>query len=238
MLLTIFLFKIKDYLSSIGSANGSSRKNAKVSNLQIVNNNNDASSLAGSPTTHSLSPQSHHNLSPISYSTQVPSPLTNNSNLSTSTASIIPLQNVKTNTKKLFLVPNILASPSIPTSSVPSPVNATTHHLQHSHYPHAIASSLSQMPMPTINNHLYQTATSTNVANQLLSAFGSSNGSQTSGFFYDSGFQTTLDQIKMENNATPHIHHTNLSRSMLADVMEKNNNKIIELEMKHSSLAN
>lgn len=68
-----------------------------------------------------------------------------------------------------------------------------------------------------------------------MSAFGSSNGNQTSGFFYDSGFQTTLDQIKMENNATPHIHHTNLSRSMLA---EKSCNKIIELEMKHSSLAN
>lgn len=94
------------------------------------------------------------------------------------------------------------------------------------------------MPMSTINNHLYQSTGSANVTNQLMNSFGSSNGSQTSGFFYDSGFQTTLDQIKMENNSTPHIHHTNLSRSMLADVMEKNCNKIIELEMKHSSLAN
>lgn len=168
----------------------------------------------------------------------MPSPLTNNSTLSTSTVTITPLPNIKTNTKNLFLVPNILASPSTPTTSIPSPVNATTHHLQHSHYPHVLASSLSQMPMSTMNNHLYQSAGSTNVANQLMTAFGSSNGSQTSGFFYDSGFQTTLDQIKMENNATPHIHHTNLSRSMLADVMEKNCNKIIELEMKHSSLAN
>lgn len=75
-------------------------------------------------------------------------------------------------------------------------------------------------PLPTINNHLYQQSSMMNSdINQPTTCF-------------QSIFPYPLDLIKMENGSAPHIAHTNLSRPINGE-SEKNNNKALDLELKH-----
>lgn len=48
---------------------------------------------------------------------------------------------------------------------------------------------------------------------------------------FQSSFPNVLDLIKLENGASPHIMHTNLARALNGET-EKNNNKVLDLELK------
>lgn len=75
-------------------------------------------------------------------------------------------------------------------------------------------------PLPAINNHLYQQSSMMN-SDMIQSQC------------YQGGClpPNMLDLIKLENSSSPHIAHTNLTRSLSAE-SEKNNNKALDLELK------
>lgn len=75
-------------------------------------------------------------------------------------------------------------------------------------------------PLPTNNNHLFQQS----------SLMNSSDLNQSPTCF-QTMFPNALDLIKMENGSSPHIAHTNLARALSGEA-EKNNNKVLDLELK------
>jgi len=74
-------------------------------------------------------------------------------------------------------------------------------------------------PLPAINNHLYQQSSMMNSSEQSPTCF-------------QSMFPNALDLIKLENVSSAHIPHANLSR-VLNGESERNNNKALDLELKH-----
>jgi hypothetical protein len=76
-------------------------------------------------------------------------------------------------------------------------------------------------PIASINSHLYQHSTMMNAdMNQSPNCF-------------QTNFPNVLEFIKMEANGTsPHISHASLARALNGEV-EKNNNKVLDLELKH-----
>lgn len=198
---------------------------AQSKNSQGSMNTTDSSNLITSPSNHSHSP---HNVSPI-YTPSVPSPLTSSS-VSTSTNYLKNLQDIKPNPKNLFLVPNILASSSA-SSVITSSGNSVGSHAnlaQHLHgYPHIAQ-------MSNMNNHLYH-------SNHIMSPNFTSSPSHSPNYnYYDSPMipTTAIDGIKVES-ITPHIQHS-YNRADSYDEIERNNNKVLDLEQKHavSSLGN
>jgi hypothetical protein len=76
-------------------------------------------------------------------------------------------------------------------------------------------------PIASINNHLYQQST------MMIPDMNQSPNC------FQSNFPNVLDIIKMESNGnSPHITHASLARALSGEV-EKNNNKVLDLELKH-----
>lgn len=74
-------------------------------------------------------------------------------------------------------------------------------------------------PITSINNHLYQQSSMMiNDMNQSPNCF-------------QSNFPSVLDIIKMESTS-PHFTHASLARALNGEV-EKNNNKVLDLELKN-----
>lgn len=120
---------------------------------------------------------------------------------------------------KFILVPMMMpiSSSGLPMSSASSVITTSgimsMNHNSNNNYPQLT-------PLPGINNHLYQQSSMMNSEiNQSPTCF-------------QSIFPYPLDLIKMENGSAPHIAHTNLSRALTGD-SEKNNNKALDLELKH-----
>jgi hypothetical protein len=176
-------------------------------------NTTDNSNILTSPSNHSHSPHS-----PI-YTPSVPSPLTTSSiNVPTSTSYKKSLLDIKPNPKNLFLVPNILASSA--SSVITSSGNSIGSHAnisQHLHgYPHIAG----------MNNHLYH-------SNHIMSPNFAPSPNHSPNYYYDIP-TTAIDGIKMEN----HLQHS-YSRGDSYDEIERNNNKVLDLESKHAvSLGN
>lgn len=111
----------------------------------------------------------------------------------------------------LFLVPAMMpiTSAGLPMSSASTVITTSSGNMMtmshNTNYPQLT-------PISSINNHEYQQM------NQSPTCF-------------QSNFPHVLDLIKMENNAAPHIVHTNLARALNGD-NEKNNNKVLDLELK------
>jgi hypothetical protein len=74
-------------------------------------------------------------------------------------------------------------------------------------------------PISSINNHGYQQSSMMNQSDV------------SSPTCFSTNFPNVLDLIKMENGVVPHIAHTNLARALSGET-EKNNNKVLDLELK------
>lgn len=200
---------ISDYLLNSNGTNQRKNKNTKnliLTNIETKNGNSSASSS-----------QSNHNLSPISYSSQVPSPLTTVTPTSSKLETIMEAIDWHY-VISLFLVPTMTASglplmTSITSAGLPlnsaSVITTTSGMMTSNNYPQLT-------PLTAINNHLYQQSSMMN-----------SDLNQSSPTCFQSSFPHVLDLIKMENGS-PHIAHTNLTR----ELERNNNNKALDLELK------
>lgn len=212
-------------------------------------NTTDSSSLVTSPSNHSSSPHSRRNISPISYTTQVPSPITSSSvNSGASMFYQKYLNDFKSNSKNSFVVPNFLATSSAASSVITSSGNGSTshasnlsHHMHsmHHNYPHVSASQMS-----ALNNSLYHSP-------QIMSpAFSSNSPNHTPpSYYYESMIPTTASLNNLMSSASPlmdHPHHNGIklesitphilhSSSSRQDSYEEDldKSKILDMEQKH-----
>lgn len=201
---------IVDYLLNSNGTNQRKNKNTKnliLANLETKNGNSSASSS-----------QSNHNLSPISYSSQVPSPMTTITPTSSKFETIMETNDWHY-VISLFLVPSMtssglpmmtsITSTGLPLNSASTVITTSSGMMTSNNYPQLT-------PLTAINNHLYQQSSMMN-----------SDLNQSSPTCFQSSFPHVLDLIKMENGS-PHIAHTNLTR----ELERNNNNKALDLELK------
>lgn len=197
---------ILDYLLNSNQRKNKNTKNLILTNIETKNGNSSASSS-----------QSNHNLSPISYSSQVPSPLTTITPTSSKFETIIETNDwhyvislllVSTMTSAGLPLMTSITSAGLPLNSA-SVTTTTSGMMTSNNYPQLT-------PLTAINNHLYQQSSMMN--SDLI---------QSSPTCFQSSFPHVLDLIKM-GNGSPHIAHTNLTR----EVERNNNNKALDLELK------
>lgn len=200
-------------------------------------NSND---IITSPSNHSSSPISNRNLSPPSFTSQVPSPITSSVITGASMSYQKSQSFLKSNQKNFFVVPNFLSTSSGTPSVITSSGNGTLSHHMHQ-MPHNYSHAL--------NNHLYHSS-------QIMSpgpTFSSNSPKSSPNYFYDIPTAPSLNNlmsstspllehsqhngtIKLEN-ITPHIFQSTSNRQ---DSYDEDLDKSKILEQKHviASLSN